>query len=402
MKLGDLLEWEKNPVQISEREAKELAKSLERFEHVLPYVAAAPPNGHKGLPLLDGHQRKMVEITLLKTPPSTMVDVRIPSRKLTEKERQELAVRLRKNTGTFDFDKLSEFFDTKDLLDWGFTEKELSSEGFEFGEPKDAEPQIDRAEELQKKWKVKTGDLWQIGTHRLLCGDSTKREDVEQVMGGERAQMCFTDPPYGVNFADAGGTSIEGDISYAIIPLFFATILEILDDRAWLYVCGGQTHMALFSKMFEHYLKQIPKTIVWDKLSPIMRRNGYQSSFEFVYYGFTKGAGDWWFGSRAGEEATDVWHVAVPSGEERTHLTQKPVELPQRAINNTCPKDGIVYEPFNGTGAVLVACENLGRKCRAIEISPAYCAVTLERMSQAFPGIEIRRIDGKSGHKKKQ
>jgi len=134
IKLGDLIEWDKNPVKISERDARELAKSIDRFEHVLPYIAAAPAKGSKSLPLLDGHQRKMVELSLNKVSPNTLVDVRIPSRKLTEKERQEIIIRLRKNTGEFDFDKLADFFDMPDLLDWGFTEKELQISGMMFDE----------------------------------------------------------------------------------------------------------------------------------------------------------------------------------------------------------------------------------------------------------------------------
>lgn len=142
IKLKDLQEWEKNPVQISERDAKELSKSLDKFEHVIPYVAAAPIVAGKATPLLDGHQRKMVELSLNKVSPNTLVDVRVPSRKLTEKERQEIVVRLRKNTGEFDFDKLANFFDVPDLLEWGFSEKELTGEGFEIGdESQDAEPQ---------------------------------------------------------------------------------------------------------------------------------------------------------------------------------------------------------------------------------------------------------------------
>ena len=131
VKLGDLLEWDKNPVEISERDAKELARSLAKFDHVLPYVAAAPPNGAKGLPLLDGHQRKAVEIALNKVSPNTLVDVRVPSRVLTEKERSELAIRLRKNSGQFDPDALLNWFEGSDLLDWGFAEDELEEIGFD-------------------------------------------------------------------------------------------------------------------------------------------------------------------------------------------------------------------------------------------------------------------------------
>jgi hypothetical protein len=126
VKLGDLKEWDKNPVKISERDARELAKSIDKYDHVLPYVAAAPVNGKKGLPLLDGHQRKRVELTLRKgVSAETVVDVRVPSRPLSEKERAEIAVRLRKNTGEFDFDKLTSYFEVADLVDWGFDENEL-------------------------------------------------------------------------------------------------------------------------------------------------------------------------------------------------------------------------------------------------------------------------------------
>src|SRR3990167_2862429 len=130
VKLGDLIEWDKNPVKISKRDALELARSIDKFDHVIPYVAAAPPNGKKGLPLLDGHQRKMVELQINKISPDTLVDVRIPSRKLTEKERQEIVIRLRKNVGSFDFDKLANFFEVDDLLEWGFDEEELQLKEF--------------------------------------------------------------------------------------------------------------------------------------------------------------------------------------------------------------------------------------------------------------------------------
>lgn len=158
VKLGNLLEWDKNPAKISDKDARALAVSLDKYDHVLPYVAAAPLNGKKSLPLLDGHQRKMVELQLNKVSPNTLVDVRIPSRKLTEHERAEIAVRLRRNVGEWDWGKLQEFFPADDLLNWGFSEKELEAGGFELeSESKDAEVDIDRAEELLKKWKVKRG-----------------------------------------------------------------------------------------------------------------------------------------------------------------------------------------------------------------------------------------------------
>lgn len=198
--LGSLEEWEKNPAKISKEDARELSESLEKFGLVIPYVAAAPPNGKKKIPLADGHQRKSVSLQLLELDPETPVDLRIPDRTLTEKERGELAIRLRKNTGEFDDKKLREFFEKEDLLEWGFDEEELGEMGFEMEEEetKDAEPQVDKAEELLKKWKVKTGDIWGLGDHRLICGDCTDAATVARVMDGEKAGMVFTDPPWNV------------------------------------------------------------------------------------------------------------------------------------------------------------------------------------------------------------
>lgn len=131
VKLSNLVEYDKNPVQISEREALELAKSMDKFGTVIPYVAAAPPNGKKKIPLADGHQRKIVSVQINKLSPDTLVDTRVPNRPLTEKEKQELIIRLRKNTGEFDFDKLANFFDVDDLLAWGFSESELGLDDYE-------------------------------------------------------------------------------------------------------------------------------------------------------------------------------------------------------------------------------------------------------------------------------
>lgn len=142
-KLGDLVEYEKNPVELTERDARELAKSIQKYPQVLPYIAAAPKNGSK-IPLLDGHQRKKVSIELLGMPLSTVVDVRFPSRKLTEKERQELIIRLRKNTGRFDNDGLLNWFEMDDLQEWGFDSEELSKIGFEVKDFKEYDENVEK------------------------------------------------------------------------------------------------------------------------------------------------------------------------------------------------------------------------------------------------------------------
>ncbi len=252
--------------------------------------------------------------------------------------------------------------------------------------------QMDRADELRQKWQTERGQLWEIGRHRLLCGDSTEGSEVKLVLAGERADMVFTDPPYGVNVSGKGGDAIEGDISFTAIPLMFDILNGVLADGAWCYVCGGQSNMLLYARMFERYFRQLPRVVVWDKgRTAVLRHNGYHSCYEFVYFAFREGGGSRWFSGRDSDNADDLWRVSTDADKDRDHPTQKPVELPARAMRNTCPPNGLVFEPFAGAGATLVAAEQTGRRCYAMEIEPKYVAVTLERL--AGMGLEPRRVN---------
>ena len=232
--------------------------------------------------------------------------------------------------------------------------------------------------------------MWEIGRHRLLCGDSTNAEDVARLMRGEKADMVFTDPPYGVQYQGAGGDAIAGDITYTAIPLMFAIMPTVLSGTAWFYICGGANNGSLYSRMVEHYYRMTPRIIVWDKGGTVMRHNGYHSAYEFIYYGYQEGGGAKWYSDRAGEGATDIWRVAKPTTAEREHLTEKPIELPQRAIRNSCPPLGVVLDFFLGSASTMAAAETLGRTCYGLELSEEYVAVALERMSAM--GLEPRLV----------
>jgi DNA modification methylase len=258
------------------------------------------------------------------------------------------------------------------------------------GEPEPApEAQIDRAAELNKKWQVKSGDLWRIGEHRLLCGDSTSRQDYSKIVAP--IDLFFSDPPYGVaiNVATKGGRQIEGDLSMAAIPAAFAIAFDDLGDGCWIYMCGGWSNAPLWFRLFDAHCHMIPHLIVWVKENFVMRQSGYHSQFELIYAGWKKGGAHrntHWFGDR---KETDVWQIKHDKSGEM-HPTIKPAELVERAVRNSCQPGGTVYDPFLGSGTTMVACENLGRKCRGIEISPDYCAVILERMSDM--GLKPERI----------
>ncbi len=257
----------------------------------------------------------------------------------------------------------------------GFTDAELRALCLS---PKDVAQDVVPALPVEPFSKL--GQLWQLGKHRLLCGDATVRVDVLRLMGGDKASLIFTDPPYGVNVTGAGGKAIAGDLTFTAIPLFFARIDDMLSDDGWCYVCGGHTNVLLYSRMFEEYFQRLPGVIVWDKgKTAVMRRNGYHSCCEFVFYSFRKGAGGTWHGSRKSGDADDVWHYRVDQGDDRQHVTQKPVEVPARAIRNSSAAGDIVCDPFLGSGATLIAAEQLDRRCYGIEIDPHYVDVIIQR-----------------------
>lgn len=183
-KINDLVPYEHNPRQMTEKQNKDLTKSLEKFN--LVEIPAINVDGT----ILAGHQRLRIMQTVGRG--DEEIDVRVPNRQLTEKEVQEYNIRSNKNTGEFDFDILANAFETEDLLDWGFDPTELK---IETPIDEDDAPAVGEGEA-----NTKEGDIFLLGHHRLICGDSTKIEDVERLMNGQKADMVFTDPPYNVDY----------------------------------------------------------------------------------------------------------------------------------------------------------------------------------------------------------
>lgn len=245
--------------------------------------------------------------------------------------------------------------------------------------------------------QTRPGDRFQLGAHVLMCGDATRREDVRALMGGKRAPLMVTDPPYGVAYhaGKKGGraASIAGDLTQAVIPISFAVAVELaLETDARIYMFGGYANWEMYGKLFDHHLRMQPRPLVWVKENFILRPNHYHSQFELVYFGW-KGSGgglDHWYGDRS---QSDVWHVSRDSRSERVHPTQKPVEVCAAPIRNSCPADGVVYDPFGGSGTTLVAAHMLGRAARIMELDPKFCDVIMRRWSR-FTGEIPERVLG--------
>ncbi len=226
------------------------------------------------------------------------------------------------------------------------------------------------------------GELFELGPHRLLCGSCTNRDDMTRLMAGELAELWFSDPPYGVVYGAASGTqaknAIRGDLSQATIPISFTLALEHLDVNARIYLCGGSTNVVMFFSLFDHHLHQMPRLLIWDKGQFIMRPNNYHSQFEVIFFGW-KGIGgspDYWFGDR---KPSDVWSVARDLQAERVHPTQKPVELPARALRYSSKPGGLILETFGGSGSTLIAAAQEGRRCNVMELDPKFCDVIRRR-----------------------
>lgn len=247
----------------------------------------------------------------------------------------------------------------------------------------DAEPQVDRAAELQVKWQTATGQLWRIGEHRLLCGDSTKREDVERVMGGEKADACVTDSPYGINREGIENDDPEGlrklfDGVLSCMPIENGVIINFQSPRlfpVWLdavRMINGKIERALW------FYDETDVTFPW--------RGWLMTSQIAIVSSIGKAK---WPEDKVYHH--DCYMVTTAGKQEGTggHTTAKPLDIILDLVTHTL---GDVYEPFAGSGTTLVACQNLNRKCRAVEISPNYTAVILERMATAFPELVIEQL----------
>lgn len=265
-------------------------------------------------------------------------------------------------------------------------------------DPVDAETHIDRAAELNEKWQVVTGDLWQIGEHRLLCGDSTKREDVERVMAGEKA-LVYSDPPYGVSIVstDKAQRATESDGTFGFVgaggivavnayaPIIGDDTTETAEKFYQVCIDIGLTDFILWGgNYFTEFLPPSPCWLIWDKREEIPSNNF--ADCEIAWASFQRPSRIYkqlWSGLlRKGDRRFE--------GERRMHPTQKPVEL-QTKIMADFPAN-IYFDGFLGSGSFMVAAQNVGKKMYGIEKSKDYCAVILERMSTAFPEMEIKRV----------
>ena len=238
---------------------------------------------------------------------------------------------------------------------------------------------------LPEEPKAKPGDIYQLGKHRLMCGDSTKLEDVQKLMGGEMADMVFTDPPYNVNYT--GGTkdslkiqndNMDDSTFYNFLHDAFSCMLEVTKPGGGIYICHADSEGVNFRSAMVNAGWLLKQCIIWVKNSLVVGRQDYHWRHEPILYGWKPGAAHKWYGGR---KQDTVWEVDRPS-RNAEHPTMKPIELVVRATRNSSKKDNIVLDTFGGSGSTLIACEQLNRVCYTMELDPVYVDVIIDRWEQ--------------------
>jgi DNA modification methylase len=399
--LNKLIAYAGNPRK-NDHAVEAVASAIKRFGFRVPVLAKSDGS------LIDGHLRvKAAKHLGMEEVPAVLCD------DLSEADIKALRISINRmaELAEWDAELLSAELEGLaaegiGLEDVGFDADYLEELGADLGLLKgnpeaDAEPQIDRAEELRAKWGVEAGQLWELGDHRLLCGDSTKKEDVERVMGGEKSDLCFTSPPYGAgNVAKLRDHYVRGakkrDSFYkehADNPDQWASLMSgwfaAIRPSVHCVICNVQMladNKSDLVKWVADRADDLVDVVIWDKINaaPQMQAGVMSNAFEFLFI----------FGGNGSRSVPFAdWHGTVsnvvridPRGKNENadnHRAVMPSDLPLWAMQTLCPEAQSVVEPFCGTGTTIIACEQLGRKCRAIEISPAYVAVALQRWADA-------------------
>ena len=380
---------EYNPRQLTKDQHSQLKDSIKRFGLVDPLIINK--NKDRENILVGGHQRLRIAKELgIKTIPCVEVDLPLDQEK-------ELNIRLNKNVGEWDYDSLANYFDASELTDWGFTDDELQ---FYEEEPEKGLIDDDEIPEVEESI-TKQGDLWILGDHRLYCGDATKKEDVDLLMDGQKADMVFTDPPYGVNYE--GGHFHSGDVKIKrkrekllnddnaeIYDKFLSAIIPFVDGAIYTWFAdskGYDVYNAIINNNCE-----IHALIIWHKTNATYSAMNaqYKQRHEPCLYFKPKGKTLKWCGKST---ENTIWELKT-DGKNKLHPTQKPIELAIKAISNH--KANNILDVFLGSGSTLIACEKTNRKCYGMEIDPHYCDVIVKRWEE-FTGKKAERVERAEG-----
>jgi DNA modification methylase len=377
-----------NPRLIKDDKFKKLVKSIQEFPEMLKL---RPIIVDEDMIVLGGNMRlKASKDAGLK---EVWVEV---AEGLTEEQKKEFIVKDNVGFGEWEWDMLANEWDSVQLAEWGLDVWENEDDK----EPEAGLIEDDEIPEV-KESKVKRGDIWQLGEHRLMCGDSTSLDDVAKLMNGEKADMVFTDPPYNIDFQGTMScTSKDGEIitmkdGYSVpnsqyegikndkktkeeFKPFIEKTLERIKENViggW-YVCfSSSTLEELLNPLIEKGMRW-KSIIVWNKNQSPMGGGNFRKKYEPIVYGYFNNN---FYGKEYSED--DVWDIDRTRKND-LHPTMKPIPLIEKAIGYSSKKNGSVLDLFLGSGSTLIAAEKLNRKCYGMELDEKYCDVIIERWEQ--------------------
>jgi len=383
--IGKLIPYARNARTHSKEQILQLRSSLREFGFVNPVIV------DKDFNIIAGHGRIMAaKEEGLSEVPCVFVE------HLTDAQKKAYILadnRLALSAG-WDEEMLAlEFGELKDLgfdLELtGFDEKEIEKL-FAAGADEAAEDEFDVDGELEKPAFSKPGDIWTLGQHRVICGDSTKSETYTTLMQGKQANLILTDPPYGIDYKGTAG-SIKNDKFdtdehfYKFLFETFKNMEAALATDGAAYVFHADSKGLVFRKAFDDAGFKLSGCCIWAKNTFTLGRSDYQWCHEPCLYGWKKSGKHNWYGDR---KQSTIWNCDKPSRSEK-HPTMKPIPLLAIPIQNSTQTNGIVLEPFGGSGSTLICCEQLGRVCYAIELDEKFVDVIVERFRGANPTAEI-------------
>jgi DNA modification methylase len=386
-----LVPYDKNPRTHSPEQVNQIAASIAEFGFLNPILVDTAAG------IIAGHGRLQAAKQLgLAQVPVVVLD------HLTEAQKRAYVIadnKLALNAG-WDEDLLraemtalaAENFDLPII---GFSDDELAAL---LAEPNTAEGQTDEdaVPEAPETPVSKPGDLWRLGNHLLLCGDSTVLANVERVLDGALADMVFTDPPYNVDYGNTAKDKLRGTNRTIMNDnlgdgferfLYDACVNMLTVCKGALYVCMSSSELHTLQKAFIGAGGKWSTFVIWAKNTFTLGRADYQRQYEPILYGWKQGNDHYWCGAR---DQGDVWFVNKPVRNE-LHPTMKPVELVERAVNNSSKSRDIVLDCFGGSGTTLIACEKLNRQCRMIELDPKYVDVIVKRWEE-FTGKKAELV----------
>jgi len=367
VKINSIKTNPKNPRLIKDDKFKKLVNSIKEFPQMLELRPIVVDENNI---ILGGNMRHKACIE------AGLKEVFIVQAKdLTELQKDEFIVKDNVGFGEWDWDILANEWDTEKLTDWGLdlpldvSVQELEAEEDDYEIPNEITTDI------------VLGDLFEIGEHRLLCGDSTDSDQVAKLMNGQKADMVFTDPPYGVNMNRSGKILNDNlnnnDLFDLLNSAFVNSLINSKDGHFYWWI--GFKGYSLMEKCFVDNEIKIDNCIVWNKPSIGLGKTGYRYKHELCIFK----------GEIKNKSLSDVWEFGRDG--QGLHPTMKPIELIAYALNNSSANGDLVLDLFLGSGSTMVAAQQLNRKCYGMELDPKYCQVIIDRMKKLDPSLEIKR-----------